>query len=113
MNTIEQLPEIVEKHNLSPIEKKLERIRNKIIELVDDSTQVIHAAIKGETWNGKKITRTQLYAASPIVQRFAPTLEQSGSGQVHLHLNIPRPKAIEVIEAIETKDSAPKETKQG
>ncbi len=106
MENIEQLPEIVEIEKLSPTEKKINSLRNKILELVQDSADVIHCAVKGEYYKGKKITRTQVFAASPIVAKFAPTIEQAASGQVHLHLNIPRPKAIEVVEAIE---SAPKE----
>ena len=98
---------------LSLTEKKINNLRAKILELVQDSAEVIHCAVRGETWNGKKITRTQLYAASPIVAKFSPTIDNVASGQVHLHLNIPRPKAIETVEVLNIAPKENKELKQG
>lgn len=115
-DNIQNLPEIVEteKTQLSKEEKQIARIKAKVISLVEDATECVHQAVKGENYRGKKITRSQLFAASPIVARFAPEIDKTASGQVHLHLNIPRPKP-QVIEAtvVEQKEIAPKENKEG
>lgn len=91
---ISRIPEVVavKKENLTPVEKRLETLKGKIMAMVEDATEVVHSAIKGEPYKGVKVSRTQLFAASPVVSKFGPEIDKISSGQVHLHLNIPRPQ---------------------
>lgn len=91
---------------MNATEKKIAALKIKILELVGDSVDVVHCAVKGINYRGNKITRTQLYAANPIVSKFAPMLEGGGSGEVHLHLNLPRPK--QPMRVIDVKSKAVK-----
>jgi len=93
-----------EERDLLPIDKKIERLKSRIWDLVNDAVDVVGCAINNKNFRqtGKKITRTQLLAAAPIVNRFAPDLENASTGAVHLHLNVPRPDLTkpQVIEAV-------------
>lgn len=87
------VPTLTESNEQSPMDKEIAKMQNKMLKLVNDSLDVLDCAINGKAWrDGKKVSRTQLYAASPLVARFAPELETLKSGAVHLHLSIPRPK---------------------
>ena len=100
------IPEIVEARELSVVEKKIAKIKDRMVDLLEDSLDVLHTAIKGDKWKdtGKVVTRTQLYAATPIVAKFAPEIEKSSTGAIHFHMNVPRPKPqpIENVTVIET-----------
>lgn len=112
-DTNSNLPEVAvaEEAELSPFEKKITQLKDRMLNLVSDSIEVIECAVNSNTWKntGKRVTRTQIFAASPIVSKFAPELEKLGSGAVHLHLNIPRPTLPEtkpkIIEAKATEPS--------
>lgn len=88
------VPTLVESQEQTPMDKEIAKMQAKMLKLVNDSIDVLDCAINGNEWRntGKKVSRTQLYAAAPLVGRFAPELATIKSGAVHLHLSIPRPK---------------------
>ena len=102
------VPTLVESNEVTTMDKEIAKMQSKMLKLVNDSLDVLDCAINGKTWrDGKKVSRTQLYAASPLVARFAPELATLKSGAVHLHLSIPRPtlaqgegaKPMQMVEA--------------
>lgn len=94
MEAVPTVPTLVESNEQSPMDKEIAKMQTKMLKLVNDSIDVLDCAINGNEWRntGKKVSRTQLYAAAPLVGRFAPELATIKSGAVHLHLSIPRPK---------------------
>ena len=95
----ETLPEVRETTEITPHHENILKLQEQTFKVVADSLTVLHKAIIGAYYNGKKVTRNQVLAAGPIVAKFLPKLESVGSGGVHLHLNIPRHQEPKVIQA--------------
>ena len=96
---VTEIPQVIEgTEEMNEIQRAQYDLKMRMARLISDSITVLHAAVKGEEMpNGEKVTRTQIYAASPLVSKFAPSLEYQPQGGVHLHFqNIPRPSPKEL-----------------
>lgn len=73
---------------------KLDKIRDRLIDLLDETLKILECATKGHLYNGTEVTKGQVYIALPIVQKFAPLLDKVDQQQasiMQIQLAIPRP----------------------